>query len=137
MPRRPDRMSHAIFHRQFLVPLPTILSKPIECRGYPRSARLAAKFRIVAERSEQRIPNPGACEASIQEAERTVFVNGRRSRRGGELNMVVLARMLQYDAELQSVVSDDLGGVVGPTINESRPRAWIRSIVDRGQSGHS
>src|SRR5229473_481589 len=136
MPRRPDRVSHPIFHRQFLVHLPTILSKPIECSGDPRCNRLAAKFRIVAERSEQRIPNTGARKASIQETERTVFVGRRRRGRGGELNMVVLARVLQYNAELQGVVTDDLGGVVGPTINESRPRAWIRSIVDRGQTSH-
>src|SRR5713226_8098463 len=44
--------------------------------------------------------------------------------------------MFKHNSEFQSVISDDLSCIVGPTVDEPRPRAWIRSVVDSRQSVH-
>src|SRR3954471_21384601 len=55
VPWRPNRMPDAVFERQLLADLPTVLNEPVEGRGNPGSDGLPAQFRVVVEIPEQRV----------------------------------------------------------------------------------
>src|SRR4051795_8930505 len=101
-------MAHTVFDRQILSCFPTVLREPIERRRYPWRNRLSTQLGIIAELAQQNVADSEAGHRAVEKPERAVLVNGGRRRRGSELNMVVLAGMLQEDSELHGVVADHL-----------------------------
>ena len=137
MPRRPDRVAHAVLDGQLLGGFPAILHEPIERVATHGVIGFAAELGIIVEIAEQRVghgQSGGQRVARVQEAEGSVLIDGGRGAGGGELDVIVLAGALDEDAEFDGVVADDLGRVVRPRIDEARPGPGIGAVVDRGQA---
>ena len=115
-----QRVAAAVFNFEFVGHLPAILAEELHHVAAIGSVRADADFSIGAEQAARRIADRGAGAAGtgVDEDKAAVLIVGAAGHASDvDLIVVVLASAFKHRAELESVGTGHLGGVVGDGVD--------------------